>query len=595
VSIAAIALVLGYIALAPCNMAYALPTVAAMSEFNGQKLTPSIDGTAAIRRLVRPQTSRSSSGSTVKTKRYPGGALVILNANPTTDLKSKTIKVGVGDEVDEWAADLDGQGDPWALFEKRLTAFHATGDHKLFALSTPSVAGASRIDALYTAGDRRCWHIRCPGCGTEIQLDFFKGLKFERRAPHRAHYVAQCCGTIIEHHQKAILVREGRFIPTNPEGRFPSFHVDALISQLTTWDQIAKEWCAADGSETALKAFWNQTLGLPYEARGDAPDFKVLMARREPYEENRIPAMGLVLVAGVDVQHSGLWVEVVAFEPQRQSWSISKRFLDGDTIDPDRGAWAELAKLYEERFEDAFGNQRVLDGLAIDAGDGGRYNQVLHWCRFRPRAYAIKGVPDWGKPAFGTPSRVQVGKIRGKEDQRAKQGRVTLYPVGTWDLKSEFYAEVAKVRGTDGEFPPGFCHFGDFLDEGYFRQITAETLADAVRKGRRVKVWQAIGGANHFLDCRIYAKAMAERLGLTKNTQEDWRALAKRYTQLNPAAADLHRSADTTPEGLPPPPPASDDRRKAREEIANNLDKAIADKRSGAGVRRGRRVISRGV
>jgi hypothetical protein len=38
------------------------------------------------------------------------------------------------------------------------------------------------------------------------------------------------------------LVRAGRFVATNPTGLYPSFHVDALISQLTTWDKIAEKF-----------------------------------------------------------------------------------------------------------------------------------------------------------------------------------------------------------------------------------------------------------------------------------------------------------------------------------------------------------------
>jgi len=531
VSVAAIGLTFAYVDMAPAKIGYAVPTIDALQEFNREKLHPSIEGTAVIRSKVRAQTSRSATGSTTGTKSFPGGSLRLINANSAPDLRSKTLKIGVGDEVDEWADDLDGQGDPWDLLKARFISFHATGDWKLLALSTPTIApnaagdGGSRIEQLFRAGDQRFWHVECPGCRTPIVLEF-KQLTFERKPPHKAYYVAQCCGRPIEHFEKANLVRSGGFVATNPDGLYPSFHVDALISQITTWDKIAEEWVAAEGKERKEKAFHNLWLGLPYEVRGDAPDHVKLMERREVHAENRVPPLALLLVAGADVQHNGIWVQVIGFAPDKQSWTVTARFLEGDTTDPDAGAFAALAQLYNERFEDAFGNRRLIEGIAIDAGDGGRSNQVYAFVQSRPRAYAIKGAPGWGRPALGTPTKVQI-TLRGKKLKRSAM----LWPVGTWDLKAEFYADLRKDGRRAGREldPPGYCHFGDFLDENFFRQITAEYLKDSKVRGRTVKIWQETG-PNHLLDCRVYATAIAEHLGLTRKTREQWLQLAQFYS-----------------------------------------------------------------
>lgn len=597
VSIAAIGLVGSYVALAPTRIGYALPTIDALQEFNSEKLMPAVEQTPALRAKVRSQTSRTATGSTATRKKFPGGSLVLINANSVTDLKSKTLQVGVGDEVDEWVRDLEDQGDPWGLFEKRFIAFHATGDYRLLALSTPKLLGESRIDDLFNRGDRRLWHVRCPACGTEIALEF-KHLQFRKAAPHQASYAAQCCGGIIEHHDKARLVRAGRFIATHAGGLYPSFYVDALVSQFTTWDKIAAEWVAAEGRETEVKKFVNQTLGLPYEVKGDAPDHVRLMERREAYPENRIPPLGLLLVAGADVQHSGIWVEVVAFAPDGQSWSLSRRFLAGDTTDPGGGAFRALGAVYDERFDDAWGRSRRLDAMAIDAGDGGRANQVYAFVRGRPHAYPVKGVPGWGRPALGTPVKVSI-TLRGKKLAGGSQ----LWPVGTWDLKAEFYANLRKDGRKAGHEldPPGYCHFGEFLDEGYFRQITAEYLVDVKVKGKVAKAWRD-SGPNHLLDCRVYATALAEHLGLKRKTREDWIALAKLYS-LPDAAGDLfaphalavERAGSALPEGgaagSPPsplgeggarasPPSAGEEPEAPPASVAAALERALADKPS---------------
>ncbi|MBN9021305.1 MAG: phage terminase large subunit family protein, partial [Rhizobiales bacterium] len=131
ISVAGIGLVASYIDRAPARIGYALPTIDLLQEFNREKLTPTIEQTEALAARINPQTSRSATGSTTVSKKFAGGSLVLLNANSAADLRSKTLKIGVGDEVDQWADDLEGQGDPWDLLLGRFIAFHATADWKL--------------------------------------------------------------------------------------------------------------------------------------------------------------------------------------------------------------------------------------------------------------------------------------------------------------------------------------------------------------------------------------------------------------------------------------------------------------------------------
>jgi phage terminase large subunit GpA-like protein len=518
----AILLTGSYVDRAPCRIGYAVQTTEALAEFNKEKLAPTIAQSPALAKKVRPQTSRSANGSTERTKRFPGGSLSLINGNSAADLKSRTLKVGIADEVDSWPDDIGDDGDPLDLFKARFISFHASGDWRLLVLSTPQVLGTSRIDGLFKAGDQRFWHVPCPACDEKIVLNF-KHLKFERKPPYAAHYVAQCCGHPIEHHEKSNLVRAGEFIATNPEGLYPSFHVDALISQVTTWDKIAETWWAAQGNEKKLRVFYNTWLGLPFEIRGDAPDHIRLFERRGGYEPGHIPAGGLLLTCGVDVQHSGIWVEVVAYGQDAQSWTIHHEFFEGDTTDPERGAFAKLAAFYEMKFPDAYGRLCAIDAIAVDAGDGGRFNQVLAWCRGRPRTFAIKGRPGWQVPAVGTPTTVDI-TLAGRKIARG----AAVWPVGTWSLKATWYADLRKIGGLEGQeaFPAGYCHFHSQTDERYFRQMTSEYLGTATIKGRTSRVWKETG-PNHLLDCRIYARAMAEYLGLSRMTPEEWAIIVR--------------------------------------------------------------------
>lgn len=75
----------------------------------------------------------------------------------------------------------------------------------------------------------------------------------------------------------------------------------------------------------------------------EAPDWERLYERREAYPVGIVPAGGLFLTAGVDVQRDRLECEVVAWGRNKESWSVDYRVLDGDTAQPE--VWRKLDRL----------------------------------------------------------------------------------------------------------------------------------------------------------------------------------------------------------------------------------------------------------
>lgn len=565
----------------PANTLYAAPGNDALREMNSRKLQPLIDAYEKRTGLqtFSPITSRSGTGSTTYEKKFPGGYLALANANAAMDLSAQTIKKGVKDEVSKWQ-DIPGVGDPENLFFGRFTAFRRTKDWKILEISTPEHdtgeadgmgEGHCRIDRSFRASDQRFWHVDCPGCGDPFVQEL-KHFQVDYETPARSCMVCPECGHPMSEAERVVAVRGGRYIATaEGDGRHPGFHIDAFMSLMMSFEDIAEDYIKAEkGGERAKKDFANLVLGLTYAMRGDAPDHVRLLERRESYTEGQVPAEGLLLVAGCDVQHTGIWCEIVAFASDRQSWTVTRRFFEGATDVPGHGAWLDMEALHRETFPDAWGRPRKLDAIAVDAGDGGRANQVYGFARSRTDVYAIKGVSGWASPAIGTAIKVDVN-LNG---QKLKGGAV-LWPVGTWSLKAEFYTELNKLGRVSGEAvdPAGYCHFGDFLDEGYFKQITAEYLTVKMVAGKRLQQW-AESGPNHLLDCRIYAKAMAEYLGLSRMTESDW--------------AKMRQLRGAPPEALQPDLLAP----VAHHVTAKPEPKPAAAKQA---LRRGRGVRSRGI
>jgi phage terminase large subunit GpA-like protein len=534
----------------PCRMMVIQPTDAALSDFNRDKLQPAIDGTKALKDKVIPQTSRSSTGSTTYSKRYAGGSLTMAIASSAADLRSKTIKKLFRDEIDEYPDDLDGQGDPLALSDGRLFAFLTQGDWKKVDISTPTIKGSSKIEQRYEEGDKRQWRVPCPHCDGEFSFEFGANFRHNPVYPFDAHYVAPCCGSIIHAHDKRSMVRKGRWVATDPRpGAFPSYHFDTLSSPFVPWDIIAAESIKSGDDPQKLKTFHNIWLGLPYEIRGDAPDYVRLMERREEgLKRGHIPPRGLVLVAAADVQMRGIWVEVIAIAPTRETWVVEQLYLDGSTEAPNSESFEQLEKrILNREWPDAFGRTRKIDALGVDSGYRShvvytwtRANQRLHPNNGRDVVLALKGVDGWGRPPIGTASLVDID-LDGKRVRRGAR----VWPVGTWPLKGSFYEDLRKEGLKSGRHadPEGYCHFPDWLDETYFRQITSEYLAEETFKGRSRKFWKLSSSErdNHLLDCRVYNLALAEHLGLWANTEDDWKGLAKERGLPEDQALELFR------------------------------------------------------
>lgn len=509
------------------------PTIQAAQAWVREKLTLTLRATESVRRKVIEQKSRDGASTTLF-KQFPGGYWVITGANSAADISSKSIKFTVKEEWDRWPLDVDGQGDPDRLVDARSISYHASGQAKSFAPSTPTRVGHSRIYPAYLAGDQREFHVPCPQCDHEQVLYFFPkriagrevgGLRFETEPPYQPRYCCEECGFPIEEHHKRAMLSAGRWIAKNPgEGRQPSFHINALYSPVTTWTKMVEQFLESKDDPQKLVTFYNLWLGLPWEDRGEAPEWQRLYSLREDYPLRVIPRGGLVITCGVDVQANGFFYETVAWGKNQQSWSIDIGFIEGDTADLHSAAWRELDQLMGRLYADSYGNFLGIDSLAIDAG----YNshQVYHWVRRNSRAmggaFAVKGMPGWMTPAFGTSSKQDID-IAGK-----KMGSVLLWPVGTWSLKSDLYARLrkqgAKEGNTEGN-PPGYCHFSSGHDDRFFQQLTAESIKQREAKGRIVREWVA-NGPNHYHDCRIYNMAMADRLGVNIMTEQEWVRLA---------------------------------------------------------------------
>ncbi len=518
---------------APGPMLAVQPTLELAKRFSQQRIDPLIAESPVLRQKVAPARSRDA-GNTQLSKEFPGGILVMTGANSAVGLRSMPVRYLFLDEVDAYPPSADEEGDPVALAEARTRTF--SWRRKVFLASTPTIKGLSRIEREYEASDQRRFFVPCPRCGHEQSL-VFERLRWQKGQPETAAYVcAGCEQPIAEHHKTQMLGRgEWRTTAASADPLTIGFHLSSLYSPIgwLSWERIARDWQAAQGSEEAKRSFVNTVLGETWIESGEAPDWQRLYERREDWPIGTVPAGGLFLTAGADVQKDRIEVSVWAWGRGLESWLVEHVVLDGGP--GEAAGWRGLTALLGQTWPHASGARLGLARLAIDSGYDAA--AVYAWARHQGFAQVlpVKGVEGFNRAApVAGPTYVDVTD-RGSRIRRGAR----LWTVAVATFKAETYRFLRLDRPTDEEraggapAPAGSVHLPRGGDAEWIRQLVAEQLVTVkTRRGFSRPEWQKLRERNEALDCRVYARAAAWIAGADRWTEAKWRDLE---AQLVPA------------------------------------------------------------
>ena len=538
----------------PCPIMIVQPTVEDAEGYSKEEIAPMIRDVPVLAELM-PEAKARDSGQTILHKLFPGGSVSMVGANSGRGFRRVSRKVVLFDEVDGYPPSAGTEGDQIKLGIRRSEYYW---DRKIGAGSTPLIAGTSRIAELFAKGDQRRYYVPCPHCGHMDYLVFRRDgteqghyMQWPDDEPEKAYFVCRGNGCVIEHEHKRAMVEAGEWRAQAPFKGHASFHIWAAYSYSpnASWGQIASEFVEANGEgPEKLKTFVNTVLGETWQDRGDAPDWLRLYQRRERYPIGEVPEGVVFLTAGIDVQKDRLVYEVVGWGAGKRSWSIDSGILPGDTSTESGAPWQALDELLGRAWQSADGQALSIRMLAVDSG----YNTqtVYNWCRRHAmsRVIACKGVPT-ANVLIGTPTKVDVS-VRGKRLSRGYK----VWPVGVNIAKNELYGWLrldAPTTESGDPLPSGYCHFPEYGEE-YFKQLTAEHLVPVVkRSGFTSMEWQILPGReNHYLDCRVYARAAASLVGLDRPAA----ASARRPPA---AAAPTTQTAAQRPAAQPDQPPAA--------------------------------------
>ncbi|MBI1383035.1 MAG: phage terminase large subunit family protein [Planctomycetaceae bacterium] len=518
--------------LAPGPFIIVQPSIELADGFSAQRLEPMIQNCERLRDKVGERKTKSGKNAK-RSKSFPGGILRLFGANSAKSMRQTPSRYLCLDELDAYPLVVKTDGDPVGLLEGRTTRFQ---NRKIVKVSTPTLAGSSRIERAFLRSDQRHFHVPCPSCGHKFVIEW-ELFSFERDdegelIPESVGVGCPSCGALATEANKTRMFAAGEWIAKRPGRRIRGYHLPTFYAPAGTfsWVSCVEQFLEAhrNGDDAAMQVWKNNVCGEVWrESSVAVPEWQQLFARREQYPVGKIPPMlyvrpddlrgPVVLTAGCDVQRDRLEFEVLAWGPRMESWSIDYRVIQGDPGGQE--VWQELDELLLESFAGE-GRQLSIQTLAIDSGDGTTSSSVYAWGRRQDprRVMVCKGGPDSLRMALQQPKAVDVDR-KGKRINRG----VKIWLVGGGHLKGELYGWLRQQPPTNDQAPStvGWSHFPEYGEE-WFKQLVAESLVPKPVRGYRRYEWRQDRARNEALDCRVLARAAADRIGLPRWTARRW-------------------------------------------------------------------------
>jgi len=479
-----------------------------------------------------------------KTRKVVAGVpFRLAHSGSSTALKSDPAVLALVDEYDEMRDDVNNQGGPLGLVERRGDTY---ADFVCVVTSTPkrgrvaAVADAksglvfwdvaeiedieSPIWQLWQQGTRHHWCWPCPHC-SEYFVPRFDLLRYPLKAkPLEAsrETFLECpkCSGVIEDHHKAEMNARGRYVAPGqminrsgvvhgevPEAKSISFWVSGLASPFVTFGERVAVLVEAQqsGDAAMVQQAINAGFGELYSpGGGEVPEWMEIKekARQATYQRGEVPADVLYLTLTCDVQrHSIPWV-IRGWGARATSWLINYGYLRGDTSDEE--IWSALGDLVTQPVDHLPIRLAFIDsGFRPGKVDTLPLNRVYEFCRRFMRRV---------RPTKGSASPMRTPLIFSKIEVNRKDGRAAKYGLDLVRLDTDHWKSWVHERLRWPDDHVGGWHVFKGVDDDYCHQLVSE--ARLKQPTGRVE-WVQRSRDNHFLDC----EAMQAAAGYLLNVQ----------------------------------------------------------------------------
>lgn len=537
----------------PSTQVGMFPRDQAAKDFAAEKLDPMIRATPVLAERINLR-SRALGNSQTR-KRFPGGLIKLVGGLSPSGVKMTSARVVVVEEPDDATENLKGQGSSIRLIQERAKWF----DDSLVVIGgTPTAKGASAIEKLMEISDQRRCYVGCHHCGEshELRWDHVDIPTLEAGEPHPVYglhdwqgavYACPHCGGLWSDGERIVNIQQRRhWVADTPgDGTVIGVYMSELYATgaASHIPLLARKYLEADaalraGDPTLMVTFWNNTLGLAWEYKGELPEADELAQRAENYAEWTCPDGGLVPLLSVDVQHDRLAVTCWVIGRGEEMWLAYWGELYGQTVVAHAGAWVELEALFSSTVRHACGAQLRIAAVSIDCSDGQTSEAVYAFVRRHHRGtsrpvLALKGAPDdvgrveiWRPPKPIDPAN--------RSTKAARHG-VLVHQVGTAkakDLVLGYATAAGRIRLAGSG--PGRMHWYAGVRPDFYEQMLSEIKVPS-RRNPQLRAWKRLmDRRNEALDCTTNALYLIRhlRLHLRKPYQWDFAELQVRQAGL---------------------------------------------------------------
>lgn len=446
--------------------------------------------------------------------------LNLIGSNSPANLASRPAGILVMDETDKFAESTTKEANAIELAELRTRTFAGA---KIAKTSTPSTLDGVIWQA-FLAGDQQRYFIPCHNCGEYVVLvqDSDKSvlpktgkeayLKWDPKAKtskgwdldrvqETAHFVCPHCKGAIEDQHKTAMLREGKWMPTNPnpERGVRSRHLPSFYApwRKTSFGFLAKEFLKAKASVDGLKGYITGTLAEPDLLQWDGG-----MTRLELVVQDDKPLVGTVRIMTVDVQQDHFWLVI-------RDWvhgGHSRLVL-----------WKRV-ELYEDVRSVQLSHNVKADLLGMDCGHDGPtvHRECARYGWFSMRGDSRKSWPM---------SNAQGKKIEVPFTVRILDPLIGTHAQGTKNINElrfnpDYFKDILSNLRDPGRSPVRWELTESLATEEYFRHMDGEVRTRVFNKtnGKITYQWlpRSRHWPNHLFDCEVEQVVVAAKLNLLK-------------------------------------------------------------------------------
>jgi phage terminase large subunit GpA-like protein len=307
------------------------------------------------------------------------------------------------------------------------------------------------------------------------------------------------------------------------DSRDRSYHISAMMSPMTTWENIMSDFVKAEFGKNILeyKNFTITNEGLPFFRNASIKPWTELKARAEDFEIGKLPNGAFIITGGADVHKGRIELQLVGWGYGIEAWSFDYQIFYGDTADINSRVWKELYAYCDRKFKIFKTETEIhVTKVAVDISynpnkDSNNEslrtekNAALVFCdKASDRFIAIKGTDEKYNNMIASQS-------------RHRSYGISFYLVDVSSIKDEIFYNIDKTEGAKS------IHF-PFYDDEYFKQFLSEVYKeDKDKKMRYVK----INPRNESLDTFVYARAVISIYGADRWSEEQWDELYSELTE----------------------------------------------------------------